>query len=373
MINGLSFNHYHKEIRSMITKLIDGIGAAIGSKYLKNKNQFVFVEYGTGAISTLDLVRPVLGTASSGTILLKGTWSFNCDIGSMTAGPFDIFWEQMDAVNRQMAPQGNAKIVNLGVVNFTALNPAAMQLLNYDTTPINGNNNATNKLVNGDVFCVKTNGGNFTKIKVVTYGYNIKIQWVTYHLASGYTKIGVGYNTPEDIAVLADEQTAYVTERTGNFSRVDLTNANRAASALVSSGLNAPQQMWIDELHQQGYVVEYANPGRLVRIDLGSGVQTVLYASLNLAVGLVVSSDLAFAYVTEQGSGVVSKISLSSGTRSVVASGLPAPFFLTWADDSESSLLVTERDPANSIAMINLSQAINNVTVLSSAMPFRNR
>jgi len=32
--------------------------------------------------------------------------------------------------------------------------------------------------------------GNVCKIKVVQYGYDMKIQWVTYKLASGYSKIG---------------------------------------------------------------------------------------------------------------------------------------------------------------------------------------
>ena len=37
--------------------------------------------------------------------------------------------------------------------------------------------------------------GNFCQIKVVQYGYDMKIQRVTYKLACGYSKIGTGYTT----------------------------------------------------------------------------------------------------------------------------------------------------------------------------------
>ena len=33
----------------------------------------------------------------------------------------------------------------------------------------------------GDVFAVLTNQGNYSKVKVITYGYDLNIQWVTYH------------------------------------------------------------------------------------------------------------------------------------------------------------------------------------------------
>ncbi|MGG6264661.1 hypothetical protein ACQ4M3_15045 [Leptolyngbya sp. AN03gr2] len=40
--------------------------------------------------------------------------------------------------------------------------------------------NRTNNLTNGSVFAVRTNGGNFAKVQVIEYGYNLKIQWITY-------------------------------------------------------------------------------------------------------------------------------------------------------------------------------------------------
>jgi len=353
-------------------KLIGGLGGAIGSRYLKNKNQLVFVEY-SGFISKLDLVQSVASTVSKGTAIIKGTWLFDCETGSMLApaATLDLWWEQMTATNRQMVPQGGAKIVNLGKVSFTSVTPAAMQSYTYTTNPIPANNDATNKLVNGDVFCVQTREGNYCKIQVVNYDYNLTIKWVTYKLNPAYARIGSGYTNPEDIAVLKDEKTAYITERSGNLLKVDLTNANRIAATIVCSGLVAPQQLWVDEVNKQAYVVEYANPGKLIRVNLTTGVKTDLHSGLNFAVGLTLSSDLAYAYVSEQGLAGITRIELATGIKALIANGLINPFFLTWTDSTETKLLVPERDPANKISLIDVTKTSANVSAFISGAAFR--
>mgnify|MGYP000104589111 CR=1 FL=1 len=353
-------------------KLIGGLAGAIGSRYLKNHNRLVFVEYG-GFISKLDLVQSLAATVSQGTATIKGTWLFDCETGTNVAPSIaaDIWWEQIDSVKRLMVPRGNARIVNLGNVDFNLVTPASLQSYTYGTTAIVGNNDASNKLVAGDVFCVQTRQGNYCKMQVVTYGYDLKVKWVTYKLNPAYARIGTGYTQPEDIAVLSDETTAYVTERPGNLLKVNLTNANRSAATVVCSGLNAPQQLWVDEAHKQAYVVEYANPGRLIRVDLNTGVKTVLYNGLNFAVGLTLSSDLAYAYVSEQGLAGISRIELSTGIKTLVANGLTNPFFLTWADASETRLLVPERDPANRVALVDVTRPSGNVTIFISGAASR--
>ncbi|MER3435379.1 MAG: hypothetical protein C4288_18730 [Leptolyngbya sp. ERB_1_1] len=40
--------------------------------------------------------------------------------------------------------------------------------------------NRSNYLTNGNVFAVRTNNGNFAKVQVISYGYDLQIQWVTY-------------------------------------------------------------------------------------------------------------------------------------------------------------------------------------------------
>ncbi|HLJ36182.1 MAG TPA: protein kinase [Ktedonobacteraceae bacterium] len=118
---------------------------------------------------------------SNGTGTIQGTFQFNFDNGTQVSSNGDVFWNQISSTQRQMEPQGSATIVNLGSVDFNALDFTTLQGESYGTAPINGNNDSSNQLVNGDVFAVHTNGGNYAKVMVVNYGYNIQIQWVTYH------------------------------------------------------------------------------------------------------------------------------------------------------------------------------------------------
>jgi hypothetical protein len=198
------------------------------------------------------------------------------------------------------------------------------------------------------------------------------IEWATYRLACPYRCIGTGYITPEDIAICADERVAYVTERTGNLLKVDLRNANRAAATLIASGMQAPQQIALDEAHQQAYVVEYANPGRLFRIDLTTGQKTILLNGLNFPVGLLISSDLAYAYIGEQGNGRISRHALQGGARLELAAGLTNPFFLTWANTDQKAFFVAERDPANRVTMVETlprPSSVRQVTTNIGARP----
>lgn len=85
--------------------------------------------------------------------------------------------------------------MNLGNLNFAALTPVALQALTFGSTSIIGNYDASNQLVNNDVFAVQTKEGNVAKIRVVQYGYDMTIEWVTYKLDSPYHMLGTGYTT----------------------------------------------------------------------------------------------------------------------------------------------------------------------------------
>lgn len=191
----------------------------------------------------------------------------------------------------------------------------------------------------GEVFYVEYSG-NFSK---------------TNPLSPVHTVIGTGYTNPEDIELSADGVHAYITERSGNLVKVSLSTPNRSSAALIASGMVAPQQMALDEAHDTAYVVEYAPSGHLYQINLTSGTKTPIPVTLSNAVGLVITADRQFAYVTEQSPGRIRKIRLSDGFATVVVTGLTAPFFLTWGDPAEASLLVAERDPANRVTRIDLS------------------
>ena len=358
-------------------QLVSGLGGAIGCDLRRTQNQLLFVEY-SGKLSRLNLYRTAT-TVSSGTAILKGTYAFDLDTGteSLPGGtwipPFDIAWDQHTAVIRSMDPITGAQIVNLGAVDFNLLTPDTLQSLTYSTTPIDGNNDVTNKLVTGDVFAVHTNGGNYAKVKVLNYGYNIQIQWVTYKLDSPYAVLGTGYNQPEDVKASVDGTHAYVTERSGDLVKVQLAAANRAAATVITAGMTAPQQLFLDEAHNTAYVVEYAPSGHLWQINLTSGVKTAILSNLENAVGLVLSADLQYAYISEQTAGPdkgrVSRFQLSNGARQPLAKGLTAPFFLTWLDAGQTSLLVPQRDPANNITMINVAAATSQV--VASGVPVR--
>lgn len=351
--------------------MISGLGGAIGGDYSITSGQFVFTEY-AGKLSRLNLVRPLVGTVSQGTGLLKGTYSFDFDTGAMVSGAgADVFWEQFTSVNRGMVPQNSAKVVNLGAVNFTSLNSSVLQGLAYASTPLNGNADATNQLVVGDVFAVLTNAGNYAKVKILAYGYDLQIQWKTYKVGAKYEVLGTGYNQPEDVVLSADGHGAWVTERVGTLLRVNLAMANRASATVLASGLNAPQQISVDEASGLAWVVEYANPGRLLRIPLAGGAPVTVAANLENAVGLLVDGDNA--YITEQaaGGGRLVRVILSSGQRQILITGLVAPFFLDWTDDTRSKILVPERDPANRITMVDISVSPPTSMVVATAVPFR--
>lgn len=117
----------------------------------------------------------------SGTITIPGTMCFDFDAGVVSGGTADddVFWRQDTSTTRAMAPRNGATIANLGVVDFNAVTPADLMGLTYGTTPIDGSD-VGNVLVPGDVFAVHTNAGNYAKAKVVTWGYSITIEWVTY-------------------------------------------------------------------------------------------------------------------------------------------------------------------------------------------------
>lgn len=343
------------------------LGGAIGCDFRSAQNRLLFVEF-AGNLSRLDLF-PTASLITSGTTILKSSFGFNLDAGvealpgAGNAG-MDIAWNQVLPLG--MYPLNGARLINLGVTDFNALSAASLQGLPYGTHDIPGpGGTVPDQLVAGDVFAVQTKSGNLAKVKVVAVnGFNMTIQWATFAVASGYAVLGTGYNQPEDVKASGDGIHVYVTERSGDLVRVALGTPNRADAVVVSGGMTAPQQLFLDEANNAAYTVEFAPAGRLLRIDLTSGAQTVVLSGLVNAVGLTLSADLQFAYISEQTSGPdggrVSRFQLSNGQRLALATGLTAPFFLTWADAARTTLYVTERDPINTLVAINAITGAHN-------------
>jgi hypothetical protein len=183
--------------------------------------------------------------------------------------------------------------------------------------------------------------------------------------------IGTGYSLLEHIALSRDGRHAYVTERgntpgAGRLLKIDLLNANHMPRNVVATGMTAPHQIALDEDRSQAYVVEFASAGRLLRVNLLTGAITTLAGNLANAVGLVVTSDRNFAYVTEQVGGRITCIRLADGHRETVTHGLNQPFFLNFLDEGESLLITTERDPANHVKVINLATSPATVTTIAN-------
>lgn len=362
------------------TQLASGLAGAIGSHFYGPANRLYFVEFG-GRLSSYDFVRSQTGLLlSNKAITHKGTWYLDLEtgvLGSLSAG--DIWWNQLTAVKRRMTAVNGAQMAYLGVMTpaaFNALNADQLQALSYSSAEIIGDNNASNQLVAGAVFAVRTNAGNLAKVRVTTYGYDLKITVTTFKLAPAYKVLGTGYVEPEDVKVSADGNTAYITERGGKLLRVALNTAtppNRAAASVVASGLTAPHQISLQEARGTAYVVEYGALGHLVRIDLATGAKTNVAFNLVNAVGLVVTSDNQYAYVSEQAAptGRVRCINLNSGAIEPVVDGLTAPFMLSFNDASESAILVAERDPVNRVSLIDLSVRPIAKYVPVPSVPFR--
>ncbi len=354
-------------------QLVGGLGGAIGSDYRQAQNQLLFVE-DSGKLSRLNLTRTAV-VVSSGNGVLKGTWTADFDVAAALTAPVteDVFWQQHTDVKRTMDPMSGARLVNLGVVNYASLTADTLASLPYSTTPIVGNHDASNKLVLGDVFAVRTSAGNYAKVLVNAYGYNLSIEWVTYKLDSAYQVLGTGYSEPEDVQASSDGAHVYVTERGGTLVKAALASANRASAQVVVSGMSAPQQMFLDETNDTAYVVEFAPSGKLWRVDLAAKTKTAVLSNLDNAVGLILSSDLQFAYVSEQTTGPergrISRYTLSNGARETIAKDLIAPFFLQWLDPEQTILLVPERDPANRITAVNITTRTSNVA--APGMPSR--
>ncbi len=206
-----------------------------------------------------------------------------------------------------------------------------------------------------------------SELVFVEYGGNLSSLMVA-PATPGYKVLGTGYTTPEDVKLSSDGVHAYVTERTGDLVKVALSSANRSAATVVAKGMKSPQQMFLDEAHNAAYVVEYNTPARLLKIDLTSGAMTVITSGLNEAIGLVLTSDLQYAYVSDQ-AGHIREVQISSGAITSVASGLTNPFFLTWADAAQDSLYVPQRDPSNSIVTVSVTSGAVNTVV--TGVPFR--
>jgi len=117
---------------------------------------------------------------AGGEVTLCGTFVFDLDSGTTDDGGTDIFWEQDTDVRRRMTAEGATGLVDLGPMNFDALTVDDLRGLDFGEQRIVASDDADNQLPTGDVFAVRTSDGNFAKVLVLAYGYDMQIRFVTY-------------------------------------------------------------------------------------------------------------------------------------------------------------------------------------------------
>jgi serine/threonine protein kinase len=148
--------------------------------------------------SPVATVRPTPASASivsAGSAILIPGRPFNFDLGIPVFLTGDIRWDQQtDSTNAPdssgdpqlggnnqfitistLAPLGDAQLANIGIIDFGQVDATTLQSLPYRPRPLQ-----ERMLVDGDVFAVATNGGNHAKVLIVSSGFRLRIQWVTY-------------------------------------------------------------------------------------------------------------------------------------------------------------------------------------------------
>jgi hypothetical protein len=128
-----------------------------------------------GSVVTYSLrlsIAPIVRTG----IVIQGTYHYDFDLVSNT----DVWWEQVTSTIRKMAPENGATVANIGVTNFANVTYAQLKGKSYSTSPLDGNDDSSNQLVNGDVWAVHTDLGAYVKVLVTSYGHDMTVTYVWY-------------------------------------------------------------------------------------------------------------------------------------------------------------------------------------------------
>ncbi len=191
--------------------------------------------------------------------------------------------------------------------------------------------------------------------------------------------IVTGLPQPKGLALDLARGLAYVTTHNiagyppgaGALWKVDISTGT---PTLITFNMGSPQQLVLNQAKTQAYTVGY-NDGRLRRIDLATGVKIPVYIGLHHPVGIVITKDEKYAYVSEQGppDRTIVKIDLTTGSLidTLTTSFTSPPFFLAWTDANESALYVAERGapPDRKISRVDLSTSTKNVAIPGTDLP----
>ena len=111
------------------------------------------------------------------TATIEGTWYFDIDTGLITTNlaTGDLWWEQVttgENAVRYIVPENGAMFANLGIVDFSSVVDCSVYTLSAEL--INGSVD-NNKIPAGTVLVARTNLGNYAKMRIDVYGYNLNV------------------------------------------------------------------------------------------------------------------------------------------------------------------------------------------------------
>jgi hypothetical protein len=113
-----------------------------------------------------------------GPATMRGTYVYDLE-RCLEASPGDVWWQQMTAFSRQLTPQNGAMLANMGQVNYNSITLATLKAQPYSAAPI-GMSNGRAALPVGTVIAVKTRNGQYAKVRIDSYGYNLAVTSTTY-------------------------------------------------------------------------------------------------------------------------------------------------------------------------------------------------
>lgn len=172
------------------------------------------------------------------------------------------------------------------------------------------------------------------------------------------TKVLDKFNYPEDVEVDWDTGEIFISERTGEITRV-----TPGQDKIITNPGGAPHQLALLKRGGKRYLFTVCYySGFLIRIDVDTGTWTNFVGGLGHPVGLVIDANADYAYVTEQDKSSLTRIELATGKIQVLYTGLTAPFYLAW-DKHATGIFCVQRDPANSLVKLKLGPPVTLETV----------
>jgi len=111
------------------------------------------------------------------TATIKGTWDFDVDTGQNTGWMADFFWDQVTETERHMVPRNGVKYANLGIVDFDSVVNFSSYSMSEDIIDGSVDHNA---IPDGTVLAIKTDIGNYAKMRIDNSSYNLNVTIVVY-------------------------------------------------------------------------------------------------------------------------------------------------------------------------------------------------